>query len=990
MSFLPELHKIGEVPPKISTTSDFEVEQHSEEQIGQKIFKCPVCRSKFLYLASFIKSCGPHFPKISFDNIVESELCVENLLEPDQIKTEKEDVFNEDIEENSESDDSDFQSQDTISSDEETKTTTTKKGSRNKIKRIPPNTILGCPLCEKTFTRRQTYRDHVDAHENPYIKCCQICATVFSSGINANKHKKKFHPELYEKELSERTKDGRRKDRLPPILIPIHVKSGLNLCPKIKNIKVIINELYLPGFVKNDWLYLPKKEEIKNEPKINSNINQENSNKKSESSHDDWPESDNTDWIKSENIEIESGDLNQKETPIKEEKKSSTSYFIQQEEIPNVPKFVGSKYIFGVYSERRYKKLKEVKSKSCKKRGRPKRNKSSSEDGENENLMEENSNDTKSVNGEDSSPDFLKPVKSYYKSESKTCKICGVVRSNSNIRRHIAKHCLEEDDTECRICHVTFTAGNKLREHYSRVHKTKFREYLYKIQKEKMEQCPENQNNDQIKVHTCDICFTNLKTEDDLQYHIQMLHCYKEGGGKNRGSLDCNICGKVFAAVQNRNLHIRRVHKQVLDGSVFCHYCGKDFMGKGFLLSHFRYAHFDKKGRFKEASTVVKKRYKHPPKEAKTEDLANHYEKYKVHSVCEICGLIKESRFAMMRHRYEKHGVIDSGYSKIIDRDREENDCQYCGKHFTSVRKWKDHEKYHLKEIPNLHCQVCGAKCKTETYLKAHMERHGEKKFFCDYEGCGKGFAVKHDVKIHKRRAHCDDLDYVCKICGQAFRTWNYRRYHEETVHGLVKVKQQRNKRRPLPQVAAVLQHQSDPNQDTSDNNMSESSGANQVQSENGTHVQGTEINFNELSSLQEPEERDCQFCGKHFDDYRKWQNHEYYHKKIIPDLACDICGAKCKTEYYLKAHKERHAEVKHFCDYPGCGKGFSVKHDVKIHQRRAHKDLILPQQPQTGINQTNSTIFNVTESIPIVMPSSTQISPTVLYSYPSHQGIGP
>lgn len=86
------------------------------------------------------------------------------------------------------------------------------------------------------------------------------------------------------------------------------------------------------------------------------------------------------------------------------------------------------------------------------------------------------------------------------------------------------------------------------------------------------------------------------------------------------------------------------------------------------------------------------------------------------------------------------------------------------------------------------------------------MERHGEKRYFCDYEGCGKGFAVKHDVKIHKRRAHCDDLDYVCKICGTAFRTWNYRRYHEETVHGLVKVKQQRNKRRPQPQVAAALQ----------------------------------------------------------------------------------------------------------------------------------------------------------------------------------------
>lgn len=188
-----------------------------------------------------------------------------------------------------------------------------------------------------------------------------------------------------------------------------------------------------------------------------------------------------------------------------------------------------------------------------------------------------------------------------------------------------------------------------------------------------------------------------------------------------------------------------------------------------------------------------------------------------------------------------------------FSRDREDHDCQYCGKHFISLRKWKDHEKYHLKEIPNLHCQVCGAKCKTETYLKAHMERHGEKKFFCDYEGCGKSFAVKHDVKIHKRRAHCDDLDYVCKICGMAFRTWNYRRYHEETVHGLVKVKQQRNKRRPLPQVAAALQQQNNPEmgQNTTGQNLPPEQAFGQSQDQQLPQTDTGNINFNQFNAYQ-------------------------------------------------------------------------------------------------------------------------------------------
>lgn len=127
------------------------------------------------------------------------------------------------------------------------------------------------------------------------------------------------------------------------------------------------------------------------------------------------------------------------------------------------------------------------------------------------------------------------------------------------------------------------------------------------------------------------------------------------------------------------------------------------------------------------------------------------------------------------------------------------------------------------------------------------MERHGEKKFFCDYEGCGKSFAVKHDVKIHKRRAHCDDLDYICKICGMAFRTWNYRRYHEETVHGLVKVKQQRNKRRPLPQVAAALQHQQQNNPETGQNTTD-----NLPQEQNFEQQQVSQIeSFNQFNSYQ-------------------------------------------------------------------------------------------------------------------------------------------
>lgn len=131
----------------------------------------------------------------------------------------------------------------------------------------------------------------------------------------------------------------------------------------------------------------------------------------------------------------------------------------------------------------------------------------------------------------------------------------------------------------------------------------------------------------------------------------------------------------------------------------------------------------------------------------------------------------------------------------IFRKDFEENDCPHCAKHFTSIRKFKDHEKYHLKEQSDLFCQVCGIKCKTDIFLKAHMQRHGEKKFFCEFEGCCKGFAVKYDYLTHKKRAHGTGESFPCKRCDQLFRTWKLRRNHEEVEHGIVKVKLQRNKR---------------------------------------------------------------------------------------------------------------------------------------------------------------------------------------------------
>ncbi|XP_063701663.1 endothelial zinc finger protein induced by tumor necrosis factor alpha-like [Culicoides brevitarsis] len=632
------LPDLKEFPNFLSNKIAFS-EETNKISTPETFYRCGICQSRFFHLTSFIVCCGNHLP-FSI-----------NLTDNNKNTTE--------------------------------------------------NRVFTCKICGKTFVRRQTYRDHLIGHKNPLIKCCTICSTQFSSGIIASKHKKKFHPELYEQELQKKATERAKRGKLKTH----HIKNEQEK-PQIKHFRIILSRMALDGFVKNDWIYLPK--ESVEDMKKNYEIKSE---------------------------EISNDNKNLSDSVLLEAKRSSTLF--NSEEISDFSEF--SETIFNVYEERRSKKIKE---------------------------------------------------------NTKKCDI-------------------QDDSME------NFTEISE-----------------------------------------------NSKPEE------------------SKSTFDCKICGKTFKEAQTKNLHIRRVHKQIFEGQIFCHYCGKDFMGKGYLLSHFRNVHFDENGVFRETSNS-----------RKSKKIDNNRNKDKQSFVCEICGEVKETKGTMMKHRHEKHGVLDPEYKIILQKDYEENVCPHCGKPFTSIRKFKDHEKYHLREQPNLFCTVCGIKCKTDIFLRAHMQRHNEKTFFCKFEGCRKGFAVKYDYLTHIKRAHGSGESFPCKRCDQVFRTWKLRRSHEEVEHGIVKVKLQRNKR------------------------------------------------ITPNASYKEDEGGNCRFCGKHFDknSYRKLQNHEYHHKKIIPNLHCEICGAKSTTEYNLKRHMERHGDIKYYCQYPGCGKGYKVKHDIRIHARRAHKDVKEP-----------------------------------------------
>lgn len=466
MTFFLDLIRLGEELPKFTSKANGLIEENSETNLPQNLYICPVCRSRFIYLSSFIKSCGSH---LSVDVNLEASASEQDLSVV--VKTEDNPKERESERDSSGTEDemttSTSASENDLLSDEEQKARKKSNGrKRKRVSVLPEDHVFYCKLCDKTFIRRQTYRDHLLGHENPLIKCCVICSTQFSSGIIASKHKKKFHPELYQKEMRERAEERAKKGRsrtvyhtIPKSAITNNGSVGRNIKRKsrIKNFRIVLDRVCLPGFLRNDWIYLPKKKEdypwvvdkIKDEPKPKEVVERVKYEKEESDDGAAWLSGDDNNDLSEYVVEVKTEtqndvsyeqnstfDRSYQEKPLKPKKESSraSSFYIKPEEIAHIPEFLGAKYIFNVYDERRNKKLKASKKKK-KTGGRAKRKRETSDEDT------AGSDEETSTKNKDQA-DFLRPFPKKqwvtYKPDPKTCQICGETRTKSNIRRHIA------------------------------------------------------------------------------------------------------------------------------------------------------------------------------------------------------------------------------------------------------------------------------------------------------------------------------------------------------------------------------------------------------------------------------------------------------------------------------------------------------------------------------------------------------------------------
>lgn len=278
MYFEKELVQIEEKIPYFSVQSNVKSFFFEKNEDLDKFpnYKCPVCGSYFINLVSLIKVCSKHLPDLE-------KLAIVLVYSFNGLKKD----YTRDLEYNCGSLSENFKLEgnpnhyDRKERKRETLKTSNKE-SRSSVKKLPKDYFYFCPTCNYATGNYICYRDHLMGHEDPSVKCCKICNFYFSAGKSAKRHKKTLHPEMYYRELTERTdkliKNGPkrviyytihkskvtkafRKDRTFGLVGTPNGKCKTEKNPKGKSCNIVVDRLSLPGFLCNDWFSLPKEQE---------------------------------------------------------------------------------------------------------------------------------------------------------------------------------------------------------------------------------------------------------------------------------------------------------------------------------------------------------------------------------------------------------------------------------------------------------------------------------------------------------------------------------------------------------------------------------------------------------------------------------------------------------------------------------------------------------------------------------------------------------
>ncbi|XP_060529573.1 gastrula zinc finger protein XlCGF52.1-like isoform X2 [Cylas formicarius] len=225
-------------------------------------------------------------------------------------------------------------------------------------------------------------------------------------------------------------------------------------------------------------------------------------------------------------------------------------------------------------------------------------------------------------------------------------------------------------------------------------------------------------------VAQCPICFKLLKSQKQVNHHIQNMH--------NRGSKQfvCKICGLIYNVKSALAYHTMTKHEEK---TFTCKLCSKSFYREAFLKTHM-----------------------------------DHHTKDIAKTVCTICGKKFHYKNSMFYHMKMHNRILNYN-------------CKYCNKSYYSASCLKRHEVTHTR-VRSYKCSECEKMFFSSSELKKHSFVHtNDKPFKCNF--CRKGFASSYNFKMHLLTYSGDS---PCELCHKTFINKEILGFHLKKKHKVV------------------------------------------------------------------------------------------------------------------------------------------------------------------------------------------------------------
>lgn len=282
--------------------------------------------------------------------------------------------------------------------------------------------------------------------------------------------------------------------------------------------------------------------------------------------------------------------------------------------------------------------------------------------------------------------------------------------------------------------------------------------------------------------HFCKICARIFKSDEELTVHKETCLVNRRKRDKRcKVQVECNLCGQIFASKFTYNRHMKHVHSENRQQYHLEKSIVCDVCGKNYFDHGTLQQH---KKRMHVAPGTLMCRVCLTVFEFE-EECESHQKECRLNYYRRNCiGLGKTFECYVCKKILKTKPILRRHMRSVHDPDKVQ--CQYCGKQILAHNFQRHHDAVHLN-IRNFICNVCGQAFKSKRSRQFHMYRHsGEKPYECTYEGCTKRFTTP-GSRIEHLRKHTGEKPFQCDIdgCDKKYAYGIDFRRHKMNKHGM-------------------------------------------------------------------------------------------------------------------------------------------------------------------------------------------------------------